>query len=142
MRISSFVSFFGFVLLIAGTYCPLLRPFGLFNMNLFKLSQPYGMVILLVALVGMLGAFLNRIQLVKFSAWLSLGLVVLLFLAAYLKVNASFSFIPFKSISGFLAKQIKFQWGWYLLFAGAVVALIGAFSSKQISKGKKTAANN
>ena len=138
MRISSFVSFFGFVLLMAGSYCPLLRPFGLFNMNLFKLSQPYGMVILLVALVGMLGAFFNRIQLVKFSAWLSLGLVVLLFLAAYLKVNASFSFIPFKSISGFLARQIKFQWGWYLLFAGAVIALIGAFSSKQISKGNKS----
>nr|WP_294795049.1 hypothetical protein [uncultured Mucilaginibacter sp.] len=137
MRISSFVSFLGFVLLMTGTYCPLLRPFGLFNMNLFKLSQPYGMVILLVALVGMLGAFLNRIQLVKFSAWLSLGLVVLLFLAAYLKVNASFSFIPFKSISGFLARQIKFQWGWYLLFAGAALALIGAFSSKQLSKSNK-----
>jgi hypothetical protein len=138
MRISSFVSFLGFVLLMAGTYCPLLRPFGLFNMNLFKLSQPYGMVILLVAMVGMLGAFLNRIQLVKFSAWLSLGLVVLLFLAAYLKVNASFSFIPFKSISGFLARQIKFQWGWYVLFAGAVFALIGALSGKQPVKTNKS----
>ncbi len=134
MRISSLVSFVGFVMLMAGTYCPLLRPFGLFNMNLFKLSQPYGMVILLVALAGMLGAFLNRIQLVKFSAWLLLGLVVLLFLAAYLKVNASFSFIPFKSISGFLARQIKFQWGWYLLFGGAFFALIGAISSKQMSR--------
>ena len=131
MRISSLVSFVGFVLLIAGTYCPLLRPFGLFNLNLFKLSQPYGMVILLVALLGMLGAFLNRVQLLRFSAWMCLGLVVLLFLAAHLKVNASFSFIPFKSIAGFLSKQIKFQWGWYVLFGGAIVALIGALSSKQ-----------
>lgn len=134
MRISSFVSFLGFVLLMAGTYCPLLRPFGLFNMNLFKLSQPYGMVILLVTMVGMLGTFLNRIQIVKFSAWLSLGLVALLFLAAYLKINASFNFIPFKSISGFLTKQIKFQWGWYLLFAGAVFALIGALAGKPLLK--------
>jgi len=137
MRISSLASFLGFVLLMIGTYCPLLRPFGLFNMNLFKLSQPYGMVILLVALIGMLGAFFNRPQLLKFSAWLSLGLVVLLFLAAFLKVNASFTFIPFKSISGFLSRQIKFKWGWYVLFAGPVIALIGAYSSRQLSKGNK-----
>ena len=134
MRISSFVSFFGFVLLIAGAYCPLLRPFGLFNMNLFKLSQPYGMVILLVAVMGILGTVLNRVQLVKLTAWLSLALVALLLLAAVLKVHTSFSFIPFKSIAGFFSRQIKFKWGWYLLFAGPVFALIGAFSTRQLSK--------
>jgi len=134
MRISSFVSFFGFVLLIAGTYCPLLRPFGLINMNLFKLSQPYGIVILLVAVMGIIGTVLNRVQLVKLTAWSSLALVALLLLAAVLKVNTSFSFIPFKSIAGFFARQIKFKWGWYLLFVGPVIALIGAFSSKQLSK--------
>lgn len=138
MRISSLVSFAGFLLLIIGTYCPLLRPFGLFNMNIFKLSQPYGMVILLVAVIGILGVFLNRIQLVKFSAWLALVLASLLLLAAVLKVNASFSFIPFKTISGFLAKQIRFKWGWYVLFAGPVLALTGAFSSRQLSKAEKS----
>lgn len=138
MRISSFVSFFGFVLLIAGTYCPLLRAFGLISKNVFALSQPYGMVLLLVALVGILGTVLNRIQLVKLSAWLLLGLVALLLLAAVLKVNTSFSFIPFKSVAGFFTRQIKFKWGWYLLFAGPVIALIGAFSGRQLSKVNKS----
>ena len=138
MRISSLVSFAGFLILIISTYCPLLRPFGLFNMNIYKLSQPYGMVILLVAVIGILGVFLNRIQLVKFSAWLALILAALLLLAAVLKVNASFSFIPFKSISGYLAKLIKFKWGWYVLFAGPVIALIGAFSSRQLPKIDKS----
>ncbi|MFD0750072.1 hypothetical protein ACFQZS_07965 [Mucilaginibacter calamicampi] len=137
MRISSLVSFAGFLLIIIGSYCPLLRPFGLFNMNVFKLSQPYGMTILLVAVIGILGVFLNRIQLVKFSAWVALILVSLLLLASVLKVNTSFSFIPFKSISGFLAKQIRFKWGWYVLFAGPVLALIGAFSTRQLSKIQK-----
>ena len=44
MRISSILSFIGFVLLFAGTYCPLLRPFGLINWNVYQLNQPYGLV--------------------------------------------------------------------------------------------------
>jgi len=136
MRISSFFSFAGFVLLIAATYCPLLRPFGLVSWNVYDLNKPFGMVILLVAVVGILGTVLNRGGLVKLTAWISLVLVVLLFLAAILKVNTSFSFLPFKSIAGFLSKQIKFKWGWYLLFAGALVALGGSFANKKISSIK------
>lgn len=132
MRTSSFFSFAGFVMLIAGTYCPLLRPFGLVSWNVYDLNKPYGMVILLVAVVGILGTVLNRSSLVKLTAWLSLILVSLLLVAAVLKVNTSFSFLPFKGIAGFLAKQIKFKWGWYLLFAGAVLALGGSFANKQI----------
>ena len=135
MRISSFISFLGFVLLLAGTYCPLLRPFGLVSWDVYGLNKPYGMVLLLVAVIGILGTVLNRLQLVKLTAWLALGLVALLLLAAVLKVNTSFSFIPFKSLAGFFAKQIKFKWGWYLLFAGPVISLIGAYSTKQLSKG-------
>ncbi|PJJ79428.1 hypothetical protein [Mucilaginibacter auburnensis] len=136
MRTSSFFSFAGFVLLIAGTYCPLLRPFGLVSWNVYDLNKPYGMVILLVAVVGILGTVLNRNGLVKLTAWLSLALVALLLLAAIMKVNTSFSFLPFKSVAGFLTKQIKFKWGWYLLFAGAVVALGGSFANKQIGNTK------
>lgn len=83
------------------------------------------MVVLLVAVVGILGVVLNRIQLVRLTAWSSLGLVVLLFIAAYLKVHTSFSFIPFKPFEGFLTRQIAFKWGWYLLFAGPIIALAG-----------------
>jgi hypothetical protein len=126
MRIPSIISFIGFVLLMAGTWCPLLRPFGLFNMDVYKLNFPYGMVLLLISVIGILGIGLNKIKLVRVTAWASLVLVVLLFVAAYLKVNTSFSFIPFKSFAGFLSKQIKFKWGWYVLYAGPVLALAGS----------------
>lgn len=134
MRISWFVSFLGFILLIAGTYCPLLRPFGLVSWDVYGLNKPYGMVLLLIGVVGVLGTALSNLKLVKLSAWLSLTLVALLLLAAVLKVNTSFSFVPFKSVAGFLSRQIKFKWGWYLLFAGPIIALIGAFSSRQLVK--------
>ena len=138
MRISSFVSFIGFVLLIAATYCPLLRPFGLVSWNVYDLNKPYGMVILLVAVVGILATVLNRGGLVKLTAWISLGLVALLLLAAVLKVNTSFSFVPFKSIAGFLTRQIKFKWGWYLLFAGPLLAVAGSLANKQKFKSNST----
>ena len=138
MRISSLISFIGFVILIAGSYCPLLRPFGLVSWNVYDLNKPYGIVILLVAVVGILGTVLNRPSLVRLTAFISVGLVVLLLIAAVLKVNTSFSFLPFKSIAGFLAKQIKFKWGWYMLFAGALLALAGSFGSKQNNLQRST----
>lgn len=126
MRLPSLVSFVGFVLLMAGTWCPLLRPFHLFNWDAYDLNRPYGMVVLLISVVGILGVILNQIKLVRLTGWISLVLVLLLFVAAYMKVHTSFSFIPFKSFAGFLTSQIKFKWGWYLLFAGPVIALAGS----------------
>ncbi len=127
MRLPSLISFIGFVLLMAATYCPLLRPFGLFNWDVYDLNKPYGMVILLMAVVGIIAVVLNRPKLVKLISLISLGLVTLLLLAAFLKIHTSFSFIPFKGITSFLERQIKFKWGWYILFAGPLLALIGTF---------------
>ena len=127
MRLPSLISFIGFVLLMAATYCPLLRPFGIFNWDVYDLNRPYGMVILLMAVVGIIAVVLNRPKLVKLIALISLTLVALLLLAAFLKIHTSFSFIPFKGITGFLERQIKFKWGWYVLFAGPLLALAGTF---------------
>jgi hypothetical protein len=130
MRLSSILSFVGFVLLFAGTYCPLLRPFHLFNWNVHQLNQPYGIVLLLVAVVGVISAFLNQHKITRIAAWVSLLLVVVLLIAAVLKVQFAFSFIPFHKIDAFLSRQIKFKWGWWVLFAGTVLALAGALNGK------------
>jgi hypothetical protein len=44
MRLPSLLSLIGFILLIAATFCPMLRPFHLFNMNVYKMNQPYGIL--------------------------------------------------------------------------------------------------
>ncbi|WP_183560165.1 hypothetical protein [Mucilaginibacter sp. SP1R1] len=130
MRLSSILSFTGFVLLFAGTYCPLLRPFYLFSWNVYKINQPYGLVLLLIAIVGIAASFLNQVKITRIAAWLSFALVVLLLVAALLKVQTAFSFIPFPKLDAFLSRQIKFRWGWWVLFAGPVIALAGALSGK------------
>jgi len=127
---SSLLTFAGFVLLLAATYCPLLRPFGLTNMDLYDLNKPFGMVVLLVCCLGILGVALKQPSLARLCAWLSLALVTLVFIAVVLKVHHVFSFIPFQSIAGFLTRQIKFKWGWFLLFAGPVLVITGIVTTK------------
>lgn len=131
MRPSSLVAMLGFLILIVATFCPLLRPFHLFNMNVYKLNQPYGMVLMLVGVIGISCTVLNQVNVTRIAAWAAVILVTLLFIAAVFKVKTTFSFIPFKGISGFLAKQIAFKWGWYMLFAGALLSLVGAVLTKK-----------
>ena len=131
MRLPVLISFVGFVVLISATYCPLLRPFHLLNWDVYDLNKPYGISMLLVFVVGIIGTVFNQVKITRLAAWISLLLIVLLYLAAILKVNTTFSFIPFKLVSGYLTRQVKFRWGWYLLFAGQLLVLTGVLSNKK-----------
>lgn len=126
MRLPSLLSLVGFIVLIAGTYCPMLSAFGLFSMNVYAMNQPYGFILLLVGVIGILVTFFNQPRVTRFAAFMSLALVALLLLAAFLKVKTSFSFIPFKGIADFLTSKIRFKWGWFVLFSGPVLAVLGA----------------
>jgi predicted membrane channel-forming protein YqfA (hemolysin III family) len=131
MRLNNLISFVGFVILIAGTYCPILRPLHLFNWDVYDGNKPYGIVMLLVAIVGILGTVMSQQKIVKLTAWLSLALVTLFLLLAWLKVHTSFTFIPFQAIENLAIKSVKYKWGWYLLFGGAMLAVIGALSGRK-----------
>jgi hypothetical protein len=130
MRLSSFISFAGFVMLIAATYCPLFRPLHIVNWDMYKANMPYGIVVLLVAIVGIVGVIFMQRKLVRQAAWLSLILVVLFYVLALLKIHFSFNFIPFHSFERFMERQIKFKWGWWLLITGPVLALAGALKER------------
>jgi hypothetical protein len=128
----SLLSFIGFLLLIVATYCPLLKPFGIFpNMDVYDIKQPFGITLLLIGVIGILGVVLRQNVIVKFSAWISLLLVIAFYAGAMFQVHHFFNFIPFKSFAGFLTRQIKFKWGWYLLFAGPLLAVIGVYTTKK-----------
>src|ERR1700734_2437265 len=102
MRLSALLSFAGFIILIAGTYCPILHPF-IGNWDVYDGNKPYGIVILLIAVVGILGTVLNQVKITRMAAWLSLALIIVFYLLALLKVHTSFSFIPFRSVAAYLS---------------------------------------
>lgn len=130
MRPASFVSFVGFVLIIAATYCPLFRPLGVVSWDMYDANKPYGIVVLLIAVIGIVGLVFMQMKIARMAAWLSVALVILFYFLALLKIHTSFSFIPFHAISRFLARQIRFRWGWWLLVAGPAFALSGASKEK------------
>ncbi len=127
----NFISFAGFILLIAGIFSPLISPLGLVKWNLFDLNQPFAIVVLVIAIIGLAGTMLKSNQLAKFASWIALGLVTLVFIAAIMKVNTAFSFIPFPKLSHTLSGLIHYRWGWYLLFLGSVLALLGSRKKKK-----------
>jgi predicted membrane channel-forming protein YqfA (hemolysin III family) len=131
MRPSSFLAFAGFVMLIAASYCPLFRPFGVTTWNMYDANKPYGIVVLLIAVVGIIGVVFMQAKVARMAAWLSVILIFLFYILALLKIHTSFTFIPFHAISRFLAKQIKFKWGWWLLIAGPCLSLAGVLSEKK-----------
>jgi predicted membrane channel-forming protein YqfA (hemolysin III family) len=139
MRLNNLLSFFGFVILIAGTYCPILKPI-VGHWDVYDGNKPYGIVILLVAIVGILGAVLNQYRIIRLSAWLSLGLVTLFYILAVLKVRMSFDFIPLHFLEQYLTSKIKFTWGWYLLFGGVLLAVIGVLLAKKPGLNTKISA--
>lgn len=136
MRLNTLLSFIGFVVLLAATYCPLLRPFHLFNMDAFDMNKPYGIVLLLVAVIGIMGTVFNQAKIIKAVSLTALALVALLFVAAMLKVHTSFSFIPFHAIDRFLTRQIAFKWGWYVLFAGPLLSVAGYYLKSKTNLSK------
>ena len=129
MRISSLFSLLGFILLIVGTFCPLLS--FVIRMNVYALNKPYGVAMVVVAVLGAISVLLPQRGLTKALSISSLLLVVLLYAAAVFKVNTAFSFIPFKGISSGLSHLIKFRWGWYLLFIGGITATFGSLANKR-----------
>ncbi len=122
----NFISFIGFILLIAGLFSPLISPLNLVKWNLFDLNRTFAVVVLVIAITGLASTIIKNNQLLKLSGWIALALVVLVFIAAVMKVQTSFSFIPFPKIAHTLSGFIHYRWGWYLLFAGPVLALLGS----------------
>jgi hypothetical protein len=136
MRLPALLSFVGFVLMIAATFCPLLRVFHVSSWDAYDLNKPYAMVLLLIPVVGIIGTVFNQVKITRLAAWLSLILVLVFYIGAILKVETSFSFIPFHSIAGFLSNQLKFKWGWSLLFISSLLSVAGTLVSKKASNFK------
>lgn len=132
------VSLVGFVLVIIGIFCPLISPLGLVRWNLLDLNQTFGLILNAVATSGVIFTFKKQpANLYKLNAWIAFGLVVFIFIAVVMKVHTAFSFIPFPKIANTLSGFIHYRWGWYLLFAGSVLALLGTGKRKSIHTSGK-----
>jgi len=132
------VSLVGFVLVIVGIFCPLISPLGLVRWSLLDLNKTFGLILNAVAISGVIFTFKKQPAILyKLNAWTAFGLVVFIFIAVVMKVQTAFSFIPFPKIANTLSGFIHYRWGWYLLFVGPILALLGPGERKSIHPAGK-----
>src|ERR1700744_4121058 len=132
MRISSFISFVGFAAVLIATFCPLAH-FFIVHKTIYNVNQPYGLIILLITVIGIIGCVFSNLNLTKLMAWMTVALIILLFIAAVFKMTHYFNFMPFHWGSESLNNHIHFDWGWYLMLVGAIIALAGTFAKKPVT---------
>lgn len=131
MRISSFISFVGFAAVLIATFCPLAH-FFIVHKTIYNVNQPYGLILLLIAVIGIVGCVFSNSNLTRLMAWINLALIILLFVAAVFKMTHYFNFMPFHWGAESLNHHIRFDWGWYLMLAGTIIALAGTFAKKPV----------
>jgi len=111
----------GAVVMAAGGLCPLLRVPVLGNWNYFDVDQRLAILFYILVLAGLIGAFLQRPGLIRFSGWAVIFLVMVSLAGIYFKVHDSFSFIQFKKVINLAAGMVKYKWGWFVILAGALL---------------------
>lgn len=127
MTSKNYLGLFGSLLVVAGAMSPMVRVPIVGNWNYWDLHTGMASVVYVLAGLGVLASVSGRDGLLKFAGWAEVILILLTLLAVYLKVNDSFSFIPFKKLAKAAAGLVKYQWiGWTLLAAGSVIMIIAS----------------
>lgn len=113
----------GAALMAIGGMCPLVRVPIMGNWNYFDLDQTLAITFYVLVVIGLIGAFTQKIGLIKFAGWAGIVLVAVTLLGVYLKAHDSFGFLQFKKVINFAARSVKYKWGWYVIAAGAFLLI-------------------
>ena len=127
MTSKNYLGLFGSLLVVAGAMSPMVHVPIVGNWNFWDLHTGMASVVYVLAGLGVLASVSGRNGLLKFAGWAEVILILLTLLAVYLKVNDSFSFIPFKKLAKAAAGLVKYRWlGWALLAAGSLIMIIAS----------------
>ena len=113
----------GATLMAAGGMCPLIRLPIIGNWNYFDLDVTVASVFYLVVVLAFVASFIEKARLIRLCGWLGVVLVFVTLAGVYFKSHDAFSFIHFKKAINFAAGVVKYQWGWFVILAGALVLI-------------------
>lgn len=109
----------GSVIMAAGGMCPLMHIPIIGNWHYFDIDQRLAIVFYIMVLIGLFGAFVQKVSLIRFAGWGAFALVLITLLGIYFKAHDSFSFLHFKKLVNLAAGLVTYKWGWYVIAAGA-----------------------
>ena len=122
------IQLLGLILVVAGSFLPLVHIPIIGNWNYWKLDQNLAIICWVLSLIALFGIIKEQQKITKISAVLLILLFIFTLIAIKFKSLDYFSFLPFKSWQETVSGIVKLKWGWFLEFAGAALIL---FSNKK-----------
>lgn len=124
------IQLIGVILVIVGSFLPLLRIPLIGNWNYWKIDPYLSSIIWILSALGLLSIQREKLKATRIVAGSLIFFFIFTIVAIKLKSLDFFAFLPFKSWQSAFAGIVKLSWGWFFEFVGAALMFLG-FSKKQ-----------
>ncbi len=118
------IQLLGLVLVVAGSFLPLVHVPVIGNWNYWKLDHSLAIICWILSAGALFGIANNKAKVSKIFGVLLVVLFIFTLIAVKLQASDYFSFMPFKSWQDKLAGIVKLKWGWILEFLGAFIIIL------------------
>ncbi|WP_042723302.1 hypothetical protein [Flavobacterium sp. B17] len=124
------IQLLGVLLVVAGSFLPLVHVPIIGNWNYWKLDHFLATACWILAAGSLFGIVNNSVKMAKIFGFLLVILFVFTLFAVKFHASEYFSFMPFKSWQDKLAGIVKLKWGWIAEFLGAFIIIFAANRKK------------
>jgi len=123
----------GCFVLFVGVFAPLISVPIIGSMNYFQNGRGDGTIVMALAVVSLLAALGRKYRWLWFTGLGSLGMLAFTFFNFQYRMSSMKTDMakdlegnPFRGLAELAVQSIQMQWGWAVLFAGALMLLIAA----------------
>lgn len=126
------IQLLGLLLVIAGSFLPLVHVPVIGNWNYWNLDHYLAIACWIFSACAVFGIVNNSTKVVRFFGILLILLFAFTLFAVKMQSLQYFSFLPFKSWQETFAGIVKLRWGWAVEFLGAFI-LVFAGGNKKVN---------
>lgn len=124
------IQLLGLLLVVAGSFLPLVHVPVIGNWNYWKLDHYLAVACWIFSAGALFGIVNNSVKTARIFAILLIILFAFTLFAVKMQSMQYFSFMPVKSWQEKLAGIVKLRWGWIVEFLGAFIILFSKNNNK------------
>ncbi len=127
------IQLIGVILVIVGSFLPLLRIPLVGNWHYWKIDPYLSGIIWTLSALGLYFIQKEKLKTTRIIAESLVFLFIFTMVAIKLKSLDFFAFLPFKSWQSAFAGIVKLSWGWFFEFVGAALMFFGISKNKNLN---------
>lgn len=124
LRIMKNIQLLGLLMVVVGSFLPLVHIPVIGNWNYWKLDHFLAAACWILSAGALFGIVNNRTGVARIFAVLLILLFSFTLFAVRYQASEYFSFMPFASWQDKLAGIVKIKWGWIVEFSGALIIIL------------------